>query len=207
MTFSWVLDERKFLPSEQVSKLRKFCNQRKETARRTDKFIAVRNWFMIELGLNTGLRVQEMTDLQWGDMFVSALEASVVVRKGKGKRKRSVWIGNAFKKECQFFKYWVNLQGHSVNDEAFVFTSKTDSPLTKRSLQKAFKQIVINAGLPDYYSIHCLRHTYATHLLKASGNNYKLVSSQLGHSSIKVTEVYTNLIRSDVKKALSKLYE
>ena len=207
MTFAWTLDERKFLNQAYVSRLRKYCSGQKEKVHKTDKFLAVRRWFLVELGLNTGLRVQEMTDLKWGDMFIDSLEASVVVRKGKGKRKRSVWINDSFKEICQHYKYWLHLQGHSVNDEVCVFTSENDSPLTKRTLQKDFKMIIGRAGLPEYYSIHCLRHTYATHLLKASNNNYKLVAGQLGHSSIKVTEVYTSLIRSDVKKALSKLYE
>lgn len=161
---------------------------------------------MIELGLNTGLRVQEMTDLKCGDFFISALEASVIVRKGKGKKRRPVWISESFKKACQFFMRWKHWHGHSTEDEAPLFTSEDGMPLSKRALQKAFKKILTAAGLPGYYSIHCLRHTYATHLLKASGFNLRLVQEQLGHSSVRITEVYTKLIGSDVKQAVNRLY-
>lgn len=206
MTFTWVLDERKYIALENVRKLRKFCEQEKQKAMKSKEFLPVRDWFMIELGLNTGLRVQEMIDLKCGDLLVSVLEASVIVRKGKGKRKRSVWINEPFKKNCQFFLRWKHWYGHSVEDDSLLFTSERNAPLTKRALQKSFKRIMSQAGLENHYSIHCLRHTYATHLLKAGGNNLKLVQTQLGHSSIKVTEVYTSLLRNDVKMALSKLY-
>lgn len=166
----------------------------------------MREWFTVELGLNTGLRVQEMADLKCGDLFISALEASVIVRKGKGRKRRPVWINESFKKDCQFFLRWKHHFGHSVENEAAVFTSEHGQLVTKRTLQESFKRIARDAGLPAYYSIHCLRHTYATHLLKASGNNFKLIKEQLGHSSIKVSEIYAGLIGSEVKKALGKLY-
>lgn len=207
MAFQWVLDEKKFLALEQVRKLRKFCGQEKKKAVKRGEFLPVRDWFMIELGLNTGLRVQEMADLKHGDLFVSVLQASVIVKKGKGSRKRRVMVNESFKKDGGFFQRWKNLRGQAIDDYSPVFTSERGGPVTKRALQKSFKRIMRDAGLESHYSIHCLRHTYATHLLKASGNNFKLVTNQLGHSSIKVSEVYLGLIEEEVKKALSRLYE
>ena len=206
MTFTWVLDERKFLPLEQVRRIRAFCQRRKREALKSGEFLPIREWFMVELGLNTGLRVQEIADLKCGDLFISALEGSVIVRKGKGRKRRPVWISEPFKKDCQFFLRWKHHLGYSVENEAAVFTSEHGRPVTKRTLQESFKSIARDAGLPAYYSIHCLRHTYATHLLKASGNNFKLIKEQLGHSSIEVSEIYAGLIGSEVKKALGKMY-
>jgi integrase/recombinase XerC len=73
-------------------------------------------------------------------------------------------------------------------------------------LQYDFKRVAKAAGLDSHYSIHCLRHTYATHLLKAGKYNLRLVQEQLGHSSVKVTEVYTKLIDADVSAAVERLY-
>ena len=206
MTFSWVLDERKYLTLDQVRILRQYCGQKKQKSLRQEEFHGVRDWFVLQLGLNTGLRVQEMTDLKCGDLLVSALQGSVIVRKGKGKKKRRVRINEPFKKDCQFYLRWKHRYGHSVEDEAPLLTSEQGKPLTKRALQKVFKRTMKEAGLASHYSIHCLRHTYGTHLLKASGNNLRIVQEQLGHSSVRTTEVYTSLIESEVGKALSKLY-
>jgi site-specific recombinase XerD len=162
---------------------------------------------MVELGLNTGLRVQEMADLKCGDLLLSGNESSLVVRKGKGDKKRSVWISPTFKASCKFFLKWKQRQGHSVEPEAPVLTSVQGKSVTKRTLQNAFKKVARAAGLEVHYSIHCLRHTYGTHLLRAGGFNLRLVQEQLGHSSVRVTEVYTSLIDVDAKKAVGKLYK
>ena len=60
------------------------------------------------------------------------------------------------------------------------------------------------AGIQDH-SIHHLRHTYASHLYKASKFNLRLVQKQLGDSSIKTTEVYADVFDEDIDKALERL--
>ncbi len=62
------------------------------------------------------------------------------------------------------------------------------------------------AGLPSHFHIHCLRHTYTTFLLTASNFNYRFVQQQLGHSSIKTTQVYAGIIESEGKNAIENLY-
>lgn len=63
------------------------------------------------------------------------------------------------------------------------------------------------AGLEGCYSIHCLRHTYGSHLYIASNHNLRLVQEQLGHSSIRITEVYASLMNTEIKASLEKLYK
>jgi len=60
-------------------------------------------------------------------------------------------------------------------------SSNTGRHLTTRAIQKAFKRMAAEAGLSAHHSIHCLRHTYACQLYKASGYNLRLVQKQLGH--------------------------
>jgi len=61
------------------------------------------------------------------------------------------------------------------------------------------------AGINQKHSIHHLRHTYASLLLSASKNNLPLVQKQLGHTSITVTQVYTNVFKDEMKTALEHL--
>jgi site-specific recombinase XerD len=77
--------------------------------------------------------------------------------------------------------------------------------MATRALQKIFERSANSAGITGH-SIHHLRHTYASYLLKASNFNVVLVKEQLGHSSIKVTEVYLHVLRPDLQIALDSLY-
>jgi len=88
-----------------------------------------------------------------------------------------------------------------------IFTSRKGKKLTCRALQKSFKKCLARAGLPMHYSIHCLRHTYGSHLYVASGYNLRLVQKQLGHSSVRVTEVYASLMDKCIKQAVERLYK
>ncbi|TFB12615.1 hypothetical protein E3V33_05110 [Candidatus Marinimicrobia bacterium MT.SAG.4] len=64
---------------------------------------------------------------------------------------------------------------------------------------------ILNENSSAHYSIHSLRHTYATNLYKASGYNLRLVQRQLGHSSPTVTQVYADVMDSDVEEALRNM--
>lgn len=204
-SFEWVISEDKVLPKDEIRQLRKFCQKLKQKGLRKGKFVLIRDWFMVELGLFTGLRVEEMVELKTKDILIDNQHASVVVRHGKGGKKRAVWINDKFKQTCLDFLQRREKFSLSNEGEQFVLTSQKGKLITKRALQKRFKICVEKANLPLHYSIHCLRHTYGTFLLKASGN-LKLVKEQLGHSSIKTTEVYISLIEEDTKNALKKLY-
>lgn len=205
--YSWKLDEDKFLKQSEVRKLRNACRKSKNLALRQGKTAPVRDWFMVELGLSTGLRVGEMRDLKCSDLRIQQGQSSLIVRNGKGNRRRAVRISEQFKGDCKWFLGWKQKQGQSISPEAYLLTTEKGGQLGKRALQKAFKRCMARAGLPEHYSIHCLRHTHGSHLYLASNHNLRLVQEQLGHSSVRVTEVYANLMDSDVKGALEKLYK
>ena len=57
---------------------------------------------MTELGLNAGLRVEEMASLQHKHLFIEGEESSIVVF-GKGQKKRLVWLNTKFKEICKTY--------------------------------------------------------------------------------------------------------
>ena len=77
--------------------------------------------------------------------------------------------------------------------------------MTRFGVGQVFKQWAQRVGLPSNYSIHSLRHTYATNLYKASGYNLRLVQQQLGHSSVSTTSVYSAVVSKDLDDALERL--
>ena len=203
---TWVVDESKCLSIEELRKLRSFCNEVKIQGLQGKRFAPVRNWFMIELGLETGLRVEEMASLKHCNVLLDGARSSIVVI-GKGRKKRAVWISSKFKKKCQsYFKYKKGF-GYEIDNESYLLNNLKGKKITKRALQKFFKSIFEKAGLSSHYYIHCLRHTYTTFLLKASKYNYRFAQQQLGHSSIRTTQVYAGVIEFEARKALERLYK
>ncbi len=58
--FKWFIDENKYLKEEEVEKLLSAAEKKKEKAEKKGKKVAVRDYFVIKIGLSTGLRVQEL---------------------------------------------------------------------------------------------------------------------------------------------------
>lgn len=200
----WSVSEEQVLSAQEIGTLRHKCRLLKNKGLRKMRFNLVRSWFMVELGLFTGLRVSEMTDLKVADMIIHDEHFSLEVRKGKGDKPRSVCISVIFKNI--YIKYLKLREKFNLsnNPDDFLLSSGWNGKITTRCLQKSFKKCVIEAGLSHEYHPHNLRHTYATNLLDYT--NLRDVQEQLGHASVKTTQVYTKVRKQRIHVALEKMY-
>ncbi len=205
--FNWVLEPSKFLTKEEAKKLLETAQDRAEVVFAKRRKISVRDYLIVDLALSTGLRVMEITQLDCGDIFIRDGISSLLVRNGKCGKRRLVRFGESLKDHLNEYILWKQNVGEPTGPSDPLFlSSNTGCHLTTRAIQKAFKRTAVKAGLSSHYSIHCLRHTYACQLYKASSYNLRLVQKQLGHSSIRTTEVYADVMEPDIQDALRRLY-
>ncbi len=202
----WLITEKKFLAYSEVLQLQNYCQCEKAIGLNIHNFRKVRIWFMVELGLQAGLRVTEMTQLQHQDLLIDEDRSSIVVL-GKGNKLRSVKISQKFKTICKEFISYKQLFGFSSCDDSYLLNSRINSQISKRALQRDFKQTIKSSGISSHYSIHSLRHTFITFFLKASKNNYRLAQVQAGHSSIKTTQTYAGVLDEELNQAIELLYQ
>ena len=203
----WVLDRSKYLSRREAKRLIKIARYLAETGLLYGHKTPARDYFIIHLALETGLRVMEIAQLNCGDIYIDEKIGSLIVRKGKGGKKRLVRFNSEFKQHYDEYLKWKQAGDEPIGQgDPLLRSSHTGGHMTSRALEKAFKRLAAKANLPEHYSIHCLRHTYACQLYKASGYNLRLVQKQLGHSNSKTTEVYADVMNPDVTKSLEKLY-
>lgn len=206
--FNWVLEPGKFMSREEAKALLETGRKRAELAVAKGQKVSVRDYFIVDLALSTGLRVMEIAQLNCGNIFIRDGISSLLVRRGKGGKKRLVRFGGSLRRHLNKYILWKQAIGEPTgSSNPLLLSIATGSYMSTRAIQKAFKRTAAKAGLSIHYSIHCLRHTYACQLYKASGYNLRLVQKQLGHSSIRTTEVYADVMEPDIQDALRRLYK
>jgi integrase len=95
--FNWVLDPSKFLCLAEVMKLMEVARERANKAIARGGKIPVRDSFVVDLALSTGLRVMEITQLNCGDIFTGNGMSMLLVRNGSCTRQAitiCVWYRN-----------------------------------------------------------------------------------------------------------------
>ena len=204
--FPWIVDEKKYLHIEELRRLTTSASEEQKTGINQDRFSLVRDWFTIELGLNAGLRVEEMTEFVHNSLMLDYDRSSLWII-GKGDKPRPVWISSAFKRTILSYLAIKKKFGFGDSGYDVILPSRWGRQISRRYLQKVFKRIAGYARLPERYSIHSLRHTYATYLLHASNYNFRFVQKQLGHASIKTTQAYAGVLPAAAKQALETMYE
>ncbi len=195
-----------FMTPQQTLALKEHCRRKVQDPVPDERKHPVRDWAILHLALDAGLRVSEICSLRIRDLILDSDNASLIVRHGKGNKKRGVKIGNALRIHLAEFLAWKEEKGESTAGRASLFvSSRAGGPLTRSAVYRIFKANAEEIGLPKRFSIHSCRHTYASLLYRASDFNIRLVQKQLGHRSIQTTQIYADVLNEDAVIAVDRL--
>jgi integrase len=187
---AYQIDRDKFMDRQERARLMKFCKERAEVDQARGRKTWPARYMLVDLALFTGLRVSEMAALKVSDLVLKAEDPYLIVRNGKGGKRRTVYLDKDLVKHLKGY-----IRHHLINPDpqAPLFPGRNNKHAQPITLMKSFKKAVKEAGLPEHYSIHSARHTYATYLLHNTGN-LRYTQKQLGHSQIAMTALYADVL-------------
>ena len=145
-----------------------------------------RDYCILTLFLNCGLRISELIGLNKGDIHGDAVRVL-----GKGNKERTVYLNQA----CQeaLTAYLAVRRPISGRDQEALFLSGQNRRISRATVHSLVKKYLSAAGLDSsQYSAHKLRHTAATLMLQ-NGVDVKAVQEVLGHEHLNTTEIYTHI--------------
>jgi integrase/recombinase XerD len=144
-----------------------------------------------------GLRVGEACRLE--PRHIDSARMQIRVEQGKGRKDRYTLLSPRLLEELRAY-YRMFRPGK------WLFPSSRDAsrPMAEDTGQKLYYTALKRAGLPNKGGIHCLRHSFATHLLE-SGVEITIVQRLLGHNSLSVTANYLHVRRERLAQVQSPL--
>lgn len=152
-----------------------------------------RNFAIITVFLNTGIRISELINLKLAD--IDWKDGKIYIRQGKGNKDRVLWLN---REDRAIVKKWLDMRPVFSD---YVFCSLKGGPVNDRYIRDFIERYAEQKNIKKRVYPHMLRHTFATDLLENSGN-IRLVQKALGHSSLLTTMIYTHIVDSKLEKAM-----
>ena len=158
----------------------------------------IRDYCIITLFLNCGLRLSELVGINISDIKNDSL--TVI---GKGNKERTVYLNSACKHSIDEY---LKIRPHeNVKDRDALFLSKQKRRISTKMVQVIVKKSLENAGLDTKkYSTHKLRHTAATLMYKHGNVDVRALQEILGHKQLSTTQIYTHVDSEQLRDAANK---
>ena len=141
---------------------------------------------VLSLFYGCGLRRSEGEKLDIGD--VSLRKQILYVRSGKGGKRRAVPMSESVKKDIENY---LEKERFGSMETALVL-NRLGNRMLGQSYNLLLKSLLVRAEITKEITLHCLRHSIATHLLE-SGLSIEKVRDFLGHKNLESTQIYTRL--------------
>jgi site-specific recombinase XerD len=169
--------------------------QRVLAAALEDTHESLRNFSIMMLFLDTGIRLSELVYLKLSSIDFAIGEMTIF---GKGSKERKVPIGLQAKKALLDYLRKGRSDPGNPQDDDCVFLTADGSPITHTAIEKMFQRVRELASVPELHP-HTCRHTFSVRYLVHGGDAFSL-QKILGHTSLEMTRKYVNLASGDVRE-------
>lgn len=157
-----------------------------------------RDYAILTIFLNCGLRLSELCSLNYNDIKSD----NTMTVKGKGNKERTIYLNEMCIDAIKEYMKVRPVDG--VKDKNALFLSGRKSRISPKSVQHVVEKYIEKSGLGNRgFSTHKLRHTAATLMYQQGGVDVLLIKDILGHENLATTEIYTHIINSQLKDAVS----
>lgn len=166
--------------------------------------LALRDRALFELAYSSGLRAQELVDLDVGSLDRDAEELRV---EGKGAKTRIVPAGeHAWRSlDAYLARARPELVAAAERPEPALFLSRGGRRLSTSDVRRRLRIALRHVGGQSAASPHALRHSFATHLLDG-GADLRTIQELLGHGSLSTTQTYTRVETRRLRQAYAEAH-
>ncbi|MDR1260132.1 MAG: tyrosine recombinase XerC [Oscillospiraceae bacterium] len=165
--------------------------QSEQMLEHVDGNFAERDYCIIMLFLNCGMRLAELVSLNFSDISSNPIKIT-----GKGNRERIIYLNSA----CQeAIKNYIKKRISKKSEVAF-FLNKNGTRISKRRVQEI---VEFNLKKNNFFgfSVHKLRHTAATLMFQHGNVDIRTLQEILGHKNLSTTQIYTHVSSAQIEKA------
>src|SRR4051812_32728268 len=153
-----------------------------------------RDFCILQLFLQTGLRLTELREVKLSDVDLKA--GILRVQVGKGMQERELSLEG---KATRAIKSYLKVRPKVVYDHLFL--NQYGEPISPRGIQKLVTKYTRAAGIKKKTGVHSLRHTFATIKAKQGVSPFRL-RKWLGHARLDTTQIYVHMAESDDRKEM-----
>ena len=162
----------------------------------------VRDYAIITLFLNCGMRVSELVGINLEDVDNQFRSLTVT---GKGNKQRIVYLNEACRKALADHVEERLSEKHKVCTSHALFLSNREQRISIKTVQWLVYKYLDMAGLESkHYSVHKLRHTAATLMYQTGNVDVRVLKDILGHEQLNTTQIYTHVSNRSMEEAMEK---
>lgn len=159
-----------------------------------------RDYAIITIFLNCGIRLSELVGINIKDITFSECKLNVI---GKGNKERTIYLNKACINAINAYLADRPREGVKFDSRDALFLSEQRRRISNRTVQYVVKEEMRIAGIDaNKYSVHKLRHTAATLMYKYGNVDIRALQELLGHESISTTEIYTHVDNEQIRSAV-----
>jgi site-specific recombinase XerD len=214
--FAWA-QQKKLIPSNPAAALRFLRRQKRSqpkglregevqallrAAGQTGHGLARRNYALLQLLLQTGLRVGEVSRLVIADCEIHDRSGVVRVRAGKGSKEREVPLNASARRAVALY---LNMREGCAAQEPLFLSERARQPMSLRTIQATIQHLARRAKISRIpVSAHTCRHTFAHAFLRRNPGKLIELATLLGHESLDTTAVYLRPSREELAQAVEE---